>query len=147
MFGYVYKFRLLKLVKFTKGGARMFWERFYSLCLEKGTKPNPVGKELGVASSAITYWKKGSFPNAETLNKIAEYFNVTTSYLLGKSDVRHAPAPPGNEKSPAEAGLGDILPEDARKFLDYYATLPDEDRRVLLEHAAFLAARHGQAVP
>ena len=64
----------------------MFWERFYSLCQSIGKKPNPVGAELGVSSGAITKWKNGTIPPAETLLSIADYFNVSVDYLLGKAE-------------------------------------------------------------
>ena len=35
----------------------MFWERFYNLCLQKNTKPNPVAKEIGISSGIVTKWK------------------------------------------------------------------------------------------
>lgn len=40
----------------------MFWDRFYSLCLEAGTKPNPVCAELGLSSATATHWKNGKQP-------------------------------------------------------------------------------------
>lgn len=63
----------------------MFWERFYSLCLRNGKRPNPVGKEIGLSSGIISKWKNGGIPNGETLMKLARYFNVSTDYLLGLS--------------------------------------------------------------
>lgn len=63
----------------------MFWERFYSLCLRNGKRPNPVGKEIGLSSGIISKWKSGGIPNGETLMKLAKYFNVSTDYLLGLS--------------------------------------------------------------
>ncbi len=63
----------------------MFWERFYSLCLRNGKRPNPVGKEIGLSSGIISKWKHGGIPNGETLMKLAKYFNVSTDYLLGIS--------------------------------------------------------------
>lgn len=61
----------------------MFWERFYSLCIERGTKPNPVAKKLGFSSAICTKWKNGSTPNSEALTKIANYFDVSVDYLVG----------------------------------------------------------------
>ena len=49
----------------------MFWERFYSLCLRNGKRPNPVGKEIGLSSGIISKWKSGGIPNGETLMKLA----------------------------------------------------------------------------
>lgn len=69
----------------------MFWERFTLLCAEKGTKPNPVAKELGFASSTVTAWKKGSTISSDKLQIIADYFGVSTDYLLGKTEKRQAP--------------------------------------------------------
>ena len=66
-----------------------FWDIFYKLCTENNTKPNPVAKELGIASGTITQWKNGSVPSSASLSKIADYFGVTTDYLLGNSPVRH----------------------------------------------------------
>lgn len=68
-----------------------FWEMFYNLCIENGTRPNTVAKELGFSSAVCTQWKKGQQkPSVEKIAKIAEYFNVSTDYLLGKETVRHA---------------------------------------------------------
>ena len=75
----------------------MFWERFYNLCLERGTKPNRVCSELGFSNATSTKWKNGSIPGTEKINKIAEYFNVSVPYLLGYEEQK--------EKSPAGAGL------------------------------------------
>lgn len=60
-----------------------FWEKYYSLCLEKGISPNNVAKELGISSGSVTWWKKGKVPYPATVQKIAEYFGVSASYLLG----------------------------------------------------------------
>lgn len=73
----------------------MFWERFYLLCQEIGKKPNPVGKEIGVSSGAITKWKNGTIPPADTLMSIASFFDVSVDYLLGNTDEKN---PPGKRK-------------------------------------------------
>ena len=65
----------------------MFWERFYSLCLQHNTKPNPVAKELHISSGLITKWKQGSLPNTEALIKVSNYFDCSVDYLLGRTDV------------------------------------------------------------
>lgn len=64
----------------------MFWERLVQLCAERNTKPNPVAKELGISSGSVTNWKNGAVPHSATLKKIADYFGVSTSYLLGVVD-------------------------------------------------------------
>lgn len=64
----------------------MFWDNFYSACIKKGTKPNPLAKELQIASGSMTAWKGGKLPNGETLLKIADYLDVSVDYLLGRTD-------------------------------------------------------------
>ena len=62
----------------------MFWKNFILLCAEKGLSANAVAKELSISSGAITKWKNGTIPQNATLRKIADYFNVSVNYLLGK---------------------------------------------------------------
>ncbi|MCM1121800.1 MAG: helix-turn-helix domain-containing protein [Ruminococcus flavefaciens] len=65
----------------------MFWDRFYHLCEANNKKPTPVGKEIGVSSGIISTWKKeGYCPSGEMLIKIANYFNCSIDYLVGRSD-------------------------------------------------------------
>lgn len=66
----------------------MFWERFYTLCLENNTKPNPLAPIIGVSSGALTKWKSGTLPNGESLIKIADYFDCSIDYLLCRTDDR-----------------------------------------------------------
>lgn len=60
----------------------MFWDNFYKLCINKGTKPNPVAKDLGISSATITKWKDGTLPNLSTAIDVAEYFQVTVDELI-----------------------------------------------------------------
>lgn len=63
----------------------MFFDVYASLCRQLGKKPGAVAEELGINKSNVTNWKqKGYTPRGEALQRIAEYFGVTTDYLLGK---------------------------------------------------------------
>lgn len=61
----------------------MFYDIYISLCKRDGKKPSPVAVELGLRTSNVAQWKKGSTPRPEVLKKVANYFNVPISYLLG----------------------------------------------------------------
>lgn len=62
-----------------------FYERFEWLCEEKGVTPTQAARDVGIRQSVVSMWKKrGSTPSGKTLNKLAEYFEVSTDYLLGK---------------------------------------------------------------
>ncbi len=64
----------------------MFWKNFVSLCNQKNKTPNGVCAELGLSVATATKWKKGSVPRDTTLKKVADYFEVSVSYLLGVVD-------------------------------------------------------------
>ncbi|OGO89496.1 MAG: hypothetical protein A2Y15_05940 [Clostridiales bacterium GWF2_36_10] len=66
----------------------MFFKVFSELCKESGTTPNAVAKILNLSSGSITEWKNGRTPRGDTLKKISSYFNVTTDYLLGNTDIK-----------------------------------------------------------
>ena len=65
----------------------MFWNNYYNLCLQNGVSPNAAAKEMKISSGAVTEWKKGRVPQMATIKKIADYFNVTVDYLLGKENT------------------------------------------------------------
>lgn len=48
-----------------------------------------IAKFLGVTYQTIYKYEKGiAIPPADAIIKLAEYFNVTTDYLLGKTDIK-----------------------------------------------------------
>lgn len=62
----------------------MFFEVFCVLCEKKGISVTKATVEMGLSRTIGTKWRKtGAVPNGETLNTIANYFGVTTDYLLG----------------------------------------------------------------
>lgn len=61
----------------------MFYENFKRLCSERGTTPTAVAKAMGISTSMTANWKRGGVPRSDTLQKVADYFGVSTSYLLG----------------------------------------------------------------
>ena len=63
----------------------MFYDIFKKLCDEKGMKVGHVADAVGINRSSVSTWKKSGYtPRPEALNRIAEYFNVSVDYLLGK---------------------------------------------------------------
>lgn len=64
----------------------MFFDTFKELCENRGVSPKRAVTEMGLSNSLATKWKKtGATPSGETLEKIADYFEVTVDCLLGKS--------------------------------------------------------------
>ena len=76
----------------------MFYDNFKKLCEENNEKPTPVAQKLGCSSSNVALWKKGSTPRPAVLQKIADYFGVSTQYLLfGSDENENEPAPVRDE--------------------------------------------------
>lgn len=65
----------------------MFYERYCSLCKDRGKAPSTAAIEMGISKSAVTTWKKlGRTPKIDQLKKIADYFEVSLDYLLDETD-------------------------------------------------------------
>ncbi len=65
----------------------MFWNIFYNLCIINNTTPNAVCKELNLSNATATHWKNGTMPKGDVLSQIADYFNCSVDYLLGRTDA------------------------------------------------------------
>ncbi len=71
----------------------MFYDRLSLLCRLHGTNITEVAvTQLNVASSAPSSWKKGATPRADIVQRAADYFGVSTDYLLGRTDLPTPPA-------------------------------------------------------
>lgn len=65
-----------------------FHERLKALRTNKGLSQAEFAQYIKVSKSSINMYERGERePGLETLERIADYFNVDMDYLLGKSDV------------------------------------------------------------
>jgi len=66
----------------------IFCERLRSLRLEKDLNQADVAKVMNVVLGTISNWERGlSSPNIAELKQLADYFDVTADYLLGRSEL------------------------------------------------------------
>lgn len=70
----------------------MFWDKFFTLCTSKGIKPTNFAKLIGVTPGTISGWKNGAIPSGETLEKIAQYFDVSIEYLMTDDEIDIKPS-------------------------------------------------------
>ena len=62
--------------------------RFKELREERKLSQAQIGKELGYTQVCISRWETGErMPNANDIIAVAIFFNVTTDYLLGLTDL------------------------------------------------------------
>lgn len=98
------------------------FEKIKELAKKRGKALGQVEEDLGYGRNTL-YKIKNSTPNAERIAEIANYFNVSTDYLLGRTD------------NPAIVG-GGSEPDDIDKIIDHAMLfdgkpLTDEDRRAI----------------
>lgn len=65
-----------------------FSERIKELRESRGLSQDAVGKIIGVKRYSVYAYEKGKcYPDVEHLMALADYFDVTTDYLLGRTDT------------------------------------------------------------
>ena len=63
---------------------KIFGERLRALRTEKGLSAKALGKLVGVSDASIINWENNvNDIKGEYLVKLAQFFGVTTDYLLG----------------------------------------------------------------
>lgn len=67
----------------------MLPERLKQLRTEANLTQRQLAKKTNTSQQSIASWESGERkPKLNAINKIAEYFNVSTDYLLGKTDIK-----------------------------------------------------------
>ncbi len=94
------------------------YETLDLLCKEKGVKGGRMCTDLGISKSLMTDLKNGRKKgvNAETAQKIANYFGVSVGYLLGEEEEK--------KEQPTEYGE---LSEKRKAFIDKVMQMSDAD--------------------
>lgn len=73
-----------------------FSTRFKQLCKENGVTQKQALADMGMGRNSAQSWITGS-PSLETLQRIAEYFGITTDEVLGV-DNKKTPTPEKGER-------------------------------------------------
>lgn len=64
-------------------------DRLKKLRKEKGLYQKDVAEDIGLTASAIGFYEQGKRkPDNDTLQKLADYYDVSTDYLLGRTNER-----------------------------------------------------------
>ncbi len=66
-----------------------FKDRLKSLRTERNLTINNIAEITGVSKVSAWQWENGfNFPKESTLEKIADYFDVSLDYLMGRTDIK-----------------------------------------------------------
>lgn len=99
-------------------------ERLKQLRLEKGLTQEQLGKIVGLQKQAIWKYENGNVKNmkASSIKTLAEFFNVSPSYLMGYSDQRI-------EKETTE----EILSDGEKIILELFRAIPEGKKQMAIE--------------
>lgn len=67
----------------------MIYDNVIALCREKGISVSALEKKCGLGNATIKGWKVSS-PRVESLQKVADYFDITIDELLSGEQKRGA---------------------------------------------------------
>lgn len=109
--------------------------RIQSLCEQKNIRPGRLCDDLGLSRSLMTDLKMGrkKTVQAETAQKIAEYFGVSVGYLLGNDATITA--------SGGSVGRSDILDDVDVAFYGQYKELSDEEKETVRDMVRLMRKR------
>lgn len=66
-----------------------FATNFKRLCNEKGTSPTAVCLKIGLSSSKVNMWNKGSLPKPEVLTKLAQELECSVmDFFADETDLQ-----------------------------------------------------------
>lgn len=95
----------------------MFSERLTKLRKERSYSQEELGNFLNLSKSTIAMYETGRRePDHETLDKIANFFKVSTDYLLGRTGERRS----------AETVIKEAISDDP-ELLEFFQELSERD--------------------
>ena len=79
-----------------------------------------LGKLVGAAQNTVSQWENGlREPDTDTLHALADFFNVTIDYLLGRdSEQKNNPDAAGTGDDEIYSILSELTPENQEKLLE-----------------------------
>lgn len=104
----------------------MLKNRLISLRKEKGLSQYEIADKLGFSRGKLANYEQGTRqPDYDTLTKIAEYYDVSVDYLLGRTDQKN-------------------LKEDENLFFFDMEGLTEEEINDIKEHIEFVKWKSNQ---
>ena len=106
-------------------------ERIKSLAVSKKMTFAELERALGLANSSIRKWDASS-PSSERLQKVADHFQVSTDYLLGRTETPYYALKEKDEPS-IQADLERLIEElDGFKYSKKMAEFSEDPKELLI---------------
>lgn len=111
-----------------------FGEKIKDLRKEKNLTQKEMAQALSITISTLSHWECDyQEPSFRDLILLAEYFDVSTDYLLGAAEDEIVP----KEKNSPE------LTSEEQSLLNDFRSLPRQERAQASEYVHYLADRRG----
>lgn len=123
----------------------MFGKRLATLRKQKELSQYELADRLGFSRGQIANYEQGKRePDYGTLEKIADFFEVTTDYLLGRTDI---PSPPDTDSDSRleyyKHKIATEFPDVDLMFKDM-ETLSAEEMKEVYEYIKFKISQKGK---
>ncbi|CEK34169.1 helix-turn-helix domain-containing protein [Paeniclostridium sordellii] len=119
----------------------MFGERLKSLRKSLNLTQKELGEKLNVSGRVVGYYESNDrFPDKDTLTKIADFFEVSVDYLLGRTNSKNNTNIDSLKIDENEKDVEELLEETMSQILDQKGLMlngqiVDDNDLVLLRNA------------
>lgn len=124
-----------------KGEAKMtMGERIKMLRVEKGLSQAELAKILGVARPTVSNWEKDIIRPLRRLNKVADFFGVSTDFLMCNTDRRNFAMnnpTPRSVRIPVFSSIPAGIPIEAIQDIEDWEEIPAD----LASHGEYFALK------
>lgn len=101
-----------------------FAENLKRICTERGTTPTAILRKLGVATSKVSMWNKGSLPKPEMMTRLAKELNCSVmDFFADEEDLLPS------------ATTGIILDEDEKELVRIFRALGRREKHEFMSIA------------
>lgn len=105
-------------------------ERIKLCAKQKGVTVKTALQNAGVGEKMVSNMsgKKGSYPQSDKLAKIADFFDCSVDYLLGRKETK-------------KAAVLSVENSDINKLIDIYNQLTEEAQKEMLSYAEYMTTK------
>ncbi len=113
-------------------------ENILKLRKEAGISQKKLAEQIGVSQASIGYWEKGQrTPSAVAIHKLANFFDVTPSYLMDQDTNKKNIIKKNSSSESINLNPGDIIlditKENYEKYTEYFDILFSEIKKYIFQ--------------
>lgn len=112
----------------------IFLNRLKQLRLERGLLQSDIAKVIKKSERIVGFYETGERDmNTETLSTLADFFNVSIDYLLGKNDIRNIE---DEFKTIYSKEIEGLTEEEIKEALEFYKMIKNRRKKEKWKHCS-----------